>query len=97
MSSLYSLPVYLHPLLCSGCLFLHTTQLEQPPCAPLSVVTQHLQQQWKEHLAAIGSVTTGAVALYVSENGETWTLMYVSPDGIACVFASGEKWRRTED
>lgn len=65
----------------------------QPTCAPVQVVTQVLAESYGERPVADGLADSGQlVRLYRSEDGATWTLVLVSPIGVACLLISGRAW-----
>ncbi len=57
-----------------------------------SAVTR-LMLKYGEQLVAQGLATDGMVVeLYASANGDTWSILVVSPTGVACLAAAGEGW-----
>lgn len=63
---------------------------QQPQCAPLERVEGLLAEKYQETRRVEGITAQGPLlALYASAQGETWTLVLIRPDGLACMFASG--------
>lgn len=66
----------------------------QPPCGPHEQVLDWLAERYDEAPLAVGVGNNARlVELVVSPGGETWSLLIVRQDGIACLVAAGEAWR----
>lgn len=64
------------------------------PCAEYAGVAEHLADKWKEY-PVVGGITgegAGLVEVFASEDGATFTIVVHSPEGKACVVASGTDW-----
>jgi len=62
-------------------------------CAPLSAMQKALWDAYKEQPSHIGLVNNGtAVQILTSKDGETWTMIVLTPDGVACTVAAGTDW-----
>ena len=67
-------------------------------CGPREGGLRSLAEKYGEELVGAGLVEQGFLfELLVSQNGETWTLLMSFPDGISCVAAHGENWRRVTE
>ncbi len=67
---------------------------QQSPCNQRDKVLGHLAQKYQELPVAVGVTNRGALVEVLStEDGKTWTIIISSPDGQACMVASGEGWR----
>lgn len=65
---------------------------QQPPCAPLPVVTQILERDFGERMMTAARMAGGGTMhIFASETG-AWSLVVVSPTGIACLVADGTAW-----
>lgn len=65
-----------------------------PTCNDRTQAVEYLTTKWSEAVVATG-VTGGGKGLmeiWTSDNGETWTLTLMSPDGRTCLFAEGTGW-----
>ncbi|MEH6525908.1 MAG: hypothetical protein V7723_07520 [Sneathiella sp.] len=67
--------------------------LAQSACFNRTDLIKHLSGKFEEAPIAAGLAANGSVLeLFVSPEGETWTIILTRPDGITCVKASGESW-----
>ena len=69
---------------------------QQPPCAPLPVVAQMLEREFNEHMVAAARLPNGGTMHVFAAQGGAWTLVVVSPAGIACIIADGSAWSTLE-
>ncbi len=62
-------------------------------CAPAFILQSGLERQFGERRRGAGVDDSGEriVELWASESG-TWTLLYLTPSGMACLIASGDGW-----
>ena len=76
-------------------LLLVSSALAQPAaCGPTREVEAELARQYQERRIAAGEMTAGgAIVVYASKDGATWTAIREMPGGISCVLAVGEGWR----
>lgn len=64
---------------------------------PHALIVQRLAEVYKETQVAYGVAASGALfEVYATRDGETWTLLRTTPQGFACIVASGEGWRVLE-
>jgi hypothetical protein len=62
----------------------------QLQCGPFDDVEKQLHDKFQEMAITAGALGEGlTMALFSSPNGETWTIVAISPKKIACVMASG--------
>jgi hypothetical protein len=68
-------------------------QAQEALCLAYEDAAKLLTQKHQEAPTAMGLTSSGQVMqLFRSSDGATWTLMLVTPDGLACAMASGEDW-----
>ena len=67
----------------------------QPPCAPRDVWMVHLNEKFGETLRFQGITDPNRqlVEVFVSKEGDTWTMLMTYPGGLSCVIGSGNDWR----
>ena len=65
-------------------------------CAPVTHVAEQLGTQYGETVQDMGIASNGALVQWWgnAETG-TWTVIAVTPDGTACLVASGEGFEHT--
>jgi hypothetical protein len=69
------------------------TNAQSPPCGPREALATALEQGFGEQRLSHGVLDSGALLeLWAAQDGSTWTLLTVRPDGIACVVATGNSW-----
>ena len=62
-------------------------------CDARQTLTDKLSSRYDESTAALGLASNGFVfELMISEEMNTWTLLYTTPDGVSCIVATGEDW-----
>jgi hypothetical protein len=65
----------------------------QSVCATHQTVTDKLKQTFDERPVNEGlSSNGGMLEIFVSPNGETWTIVLSRADGVSCLMATGEHW-----
>lgn len=70
-----------------------STARAETDCLPYEKAVEHLRATYAEAPVAMGLDSSGQlVQLFRAADGETWTLVFVSPDGLACALAEGETW-----
>ncbi|MGF1593023.1 MAG: hypothetical protein ACFCUW_07075 [Kiloniellaceae bacterium] len=53
-----------------------------------------LQQKYKEQPVALGVTHNGGLVEVLSTgNGNTWSIIVTTPQGMSCLVAAGEGWR----
>lgn len=71
-----------------------STATAQQQCAPYESVVAQLADDYQEQLRTLGLVDNDAVVVqFANEETGTWTILVVSPQGVACLIASGESWQ----
>ncbi len=67
-------------------------------CAPEEFQDRHLREKFKEEPVGYGATSGGAMAeLWVSEENDTWTITLRLPNGLLCLLASGDGWRKAPE
>lgn len=62
-------------------------------CGPFDQVLSALAEKYAEAPRGRGAVPGGqGILLFRTEDGATWTLVGVRPDGLTCMLAAGEAW-----
>ncbi len=78
-------------------LLLASPALGQQVCGTRDTVLDHLARQYQEAPVAGGVTSRGAlVELLTTADGNTWTIIVSTPDGMSCFVAVGEGWRTKE-
>jgi hypothetical protein len=68
-------------------------QTFQAVCLPLDRLREQLKTKFNEDEVGGGIVGETAITLlFASPDGDTWTIVMLSPDGNACVVAGGSDW-----
>ncbi len=68
--------------------------MAQIPCDQRDKIVEWLAVKYKEAPIATGVSSNGRLIEVLStHDGDTWTVMFTSPDGNSCVIASGQGWR----
>lgn len=63
-------------------------------CAPLDQVVEGLEARWQETPVARGMQGADLIIMvFASPDGATWSVLGISPDGTACLLASGADWQ----
>ena len=66
----------------------------QLPCNDRDLIIARLASQFSEAPVALGLTSAGGLLeVTTTENGEEWTILITSPQGISCIVATGENWR----
>lgn len=67
-------------------------------CVEHSILVKKLKQSHQEKPIAMGLASNGAIIeVFVSPEGDTWTVVRTTPDGTSCVLGVGEGWMEMED
>ncbi len=68
-----------------------------PQCSPRESVLKMLQSKYKEAPVAVGVTNNGGLVEVLSTGqGETWSIIITTPQGVSCLVAAGEGWRAVE-
>lgn len=66
-------------------------------CDERERVLTHLAKKYQEAPVAVGLTSGGGLIEVLSTgSGETWTIIVSNPDGVSCLVAAGEGWRKLE-
>lgn len=70
----------------------------QGKCAPRDMIVIGLQGKFKEAPSARAMLNNDRAIfeLWLSESGETFTLLATFPDGMSCIVAAGKNWQKIE-
>lgn len=69
----------------------------QNQCNERDKVLSLLINKYKEAPVAVGVTNTGGLVEVLStSDGDTWTIIVTTPQGISCLVAAGEGWRQIE-
>lgn len=77
----------------------NTAQAQAPrvPCEVRSKLVERLAATYKESSVATGLAHDGKlVEVLTNASGETWSIIVTSPQGLSCLVATGEDWRKFE-
>ncbi len=68
-----------------------------PQCNSRGKVLELLSEKYSEAPVAIGVTNSGGLVEVLSaSDGNTWSMIITSPQGISCLVAAGEGWRLIE-
>ena len=67
-----------------------------PACLPRADLLAHLAKKYSEAPVAAGMTIDGRglVEVLTTGDGGTWTIIVTTPQGMSCLVAAGEGWRR---
>jgi hypothetical protein len=65
----------------------------QSNCEPRASLVAKLDKGFGEQPIAIGLASTGNVLEVLISVDGTWTILITSPNGLACIAATGEHWQ----
>ena len=65
----------------------------QSVCGERAAFVRQLSNTHSEMPRAVGRVSNGGVLELLTSQDGTWTMLITTPDGVACVAASGEAWK----
>jgi hypothetical protein len=69
----------------------------QPACQSRDDINQLLTQRFDEVPTALGLQSNGhLIQVFVSKDGQTWTIVTTRPDGISCIVALGQHWQAVD-
>lgn len=69
---------------------------QQAPCAPLPQFLAGLAERYAEAPRASGLMQGGQLLIITASEAGTWTALVATPEGMACMAASGEGFGVTE-
>ncbi len=73
------------------------TSQGRPQCNNRDEVLNLLAQKYKEAPVASGVTNNGGlVEVLTDAKGGTWTIIVTTPQGVSCLVAAGEGWRKME-
>ena len=91
--------VVLLTLLAPALLFGDTAQAQQNlapadlPCSGYQRIRAELSERYAEEPVSLGLQSNGhLLQVFASAEGNTWTIVSLAPDGMACVVAAGASW-----
>jgi hypothetical protein len=68
-----------------------------PQCNSRDKVLEFLSEKYSEAPSAIGVTNNGGLVEVLSTgDGNTWSIIITSPQGMSCLVAAGEGWRLIE-
>jgi hypothetical protein len=71
---------------------------DQPQCDRRDTVLEILQQKYGEQPVALGVTHNGGlVEVLTTGNGNTWSIIVTTPQGLSCLVSAGEGWRTMPD
>ena len=71
----------------------HAHAQQRSSCAQHQVVVEQLQARFGEVRQSIGlGQNNSVVEMFASTATGTWTIVVTTPNGMACLVASGENW-----
>jgi hypothetical protein len=69
-------------------------EAQPPACVSRTDLIKHLANKYHEAPAAVGLADSGALLeVFVSKEGETWTVAITMPNGVTCMVATGQHWQ----
>src|SRR3546814_4417266 len=72
--------------------------MAQPQCDQRESVLQVLQQKYKEQPIALGVTHNGGlVEVLTTGNGNTWSIIVTTPQGMSCLVAAGRSEEHTSE
>lgn len=70
-------------------------QAQPPQCNTRDYVLSLLAGKYKEAPVAVGVTNAGSLVEVLSTGtGSTWTIIVTTPQGMSCLIAAGEGWRK---
>lgn len=79
------------------CAFMAATFLAVMPaaaqsCAPFEVIVENLLKRYQEVPQAMGQGSGFRLVVFADAEGDTFTIIGLRPDGVACQIVSGTGW-----
>lgn len=65
-------------------------------CGDRAEIIAVLERLYGETTTALGLAENGMAVEVLSSNDGTWTILFIQPDGSACVIEYGQAWRTIE-
>ena len=63
-------------------------------CTAHEQALESLAQRYNEHVMGRATIFNGnRLEVLTSPHGETWSVLVIRPDGIACLVSAGDDWR----
>ena len=63
------------------------------PCGKRDDLLGHLSGKYQEEPVAMGLATNGSVVeVLASDAGDSFTIVYTTPNGLTCMMAAGSNW-----
>ena len=69
---------------------------ETPQCAPVNDALDVLESRYSEHPRVSGLTSAGVLMIVTASEGGGFSVLLVSPDGQACMVASGANFVLTD-
>lgn len=86
--------VHAPPFLILLALLAPTQAIAQAACLPHGKMADMLDQRYLEQPVSAGLEASGRLLeVFATADGGTWTLVMTTPNGLACVVASGLEWQ----
>jgi hypothetical protein len=83
----------LSPLLALPLLAATAGAEESMACGKRDEMLNHLSGKYQEEPVAMGLSTNGSVVEVLTSNaGNSFTIVYTTPDGLTCMMAAGSNW-----
>ncbi len=83
--------------LSAGFALVASTAVAQTQCNERENVLELLAKKYQETPIAAGVTNTGGlVEVLTDTKGGTWTIIVTTPQGMSCLVAAGEGWRKLE-
>ena len=75
-------------------IILSTAAATAAMCAPREVIVKALDEKYHEASTGKGIASGGQVIIefFTSANGETYTILSSTPNGLSCILAAGTNW-----
>ena len=82
----------------TACLMVFGTAAQaQQTCLQRDIIVERLDTRYDEKPAGRGLLGDARLfEVFVSTDGETWTIVQSFPSGMACVMAAGTHWYQTD-
>lgn len=68
-------------------------QQQRLPCGPIDGILGALEQNAGELPSAMGKDERGFVAMLTLSPAGSYTVLFLGPDGMACVLSTGDGWK----
>jgi hypothetical protein len=69
----------------------------QTVCLPHERMSKQLAEQYDERPVAIGLADSGRlVQVFAKADGDSWTIVQTTPNGMSCIAAAGRYWHAIE-